>query len=30
MHQLIHALSSEKGKVDATYIAKLVDKIFED
>jgi hypothetical protein len=29
MHQLIAALQNVEGKVDSTYIAKLVDEIFE-
>jgi hypothetical protein len=29
MVQLIRALENEKGKIDATYIAKLIDEIFE-
>jgi len=29
MHQLLRALETAEGKVDATYLAKLVDEIFE-
>lgn len=30
MQQLISILRNEKGRVDATYIIKLIDKVFED
>ncbi len=29
MHQLLRALENKEGRVDSTYIAKLIDEIFE-